>query len=354
MSFRNLVTAVLCTLGLFAGALGPQPVKAADKAQSVRQQARAAAERGLEFLQKDAAEWRTTRKCASCHQGTMTVFALAEAKRQGYAIPATALKEAADWNRERLAGLDAPRTTGPFSSINTGALYTALIAVLVPHQEAVSPLEFRQITEHLRRYQETDGEWLWSGIPAKNRPPPVFESDELATLLVDIALAGYEPAEDAEKAVVKESRARAATWLEQHHASETAQFRAFRLLRDVRAGKPQKEVKAQVDALLTLQNPDGGWSPEKELPSDAYATGLVLYALTETRVKPEREEVRKAVEFLLRNQEPNGSWFVTPRCHPGEKPFSNPSPIGYYGSAWSTMALMRIAPQVAAERSSRK
>ena len=49
-------------------------------------QGRKAVERGLDFLQKDAAKWRKDRQCATCHHGTMTVWAFSEAKSQGYAI----------------------------------------------------------------------------------------------------------------------------------------------------------------------------------------------------------------------------------------------------------------------------
>src|SRR5262249_35466791 len=47
---------------------------------------RLAIERGLTFLQTDAARWRKERQCASCHHGTLTVWALSEAKAQGYPV----------------------------------------------------------------------------------------------------------------------------------------------------------------------------------------------------------------------------------------------------------------------------
>src|SRR5262245_23298148 len=37
-------------------------------------QPRKAIERGLAFLEQDAAKWRKERKCASCHHGVMTVW----------------------------------------------------------------------------------------------------------------------------------------------------------------------------------------------------------------------------------------------------------------------------------------
>ena len=54
-------------------------------------EARKAVERGLAFLEADAAKWRKERKCATCHHGTMTVWALSEAKSQGYAVAAETL-----------------------------------------------------------------------------------------------------------------------------------------------------------------------------------------------------------------------------------------------------------------------
>jgi hypothetical protein len=39
--------------------------------------ARKATERALTFLQTDAAKWREEHACATCHHGTMTVWAFA-------------------------------------------------------------------------------------------------------------------------------------------------------------------------------------------------------------------------------------------------------------------------------------
>src|SRR5262245_38440112 len=70
-------------------------------------------ERGLAFLVSDAVKWRTERKCASCHHGTMTVWALSEAKRQGYAVDDKARTEFVTWTKERLKDVDKPRDTRP-------------------------------------------------------------------------------------------------------------------------------------------------------------------------------------------------------------------------------------------------
>jgi len=311
-------------------------------------QARRLAERGLEFIRKDAVEWRTTRKCASCHQGSMTVWALAEAKSQGYAIPVGALAEAAEWSKERLVGLEMPRADTPGGkTLNTGALIAGLIAATVPSQDAIAAADVQRIIDHLRRYQDADGAWRWSPIPSKNRPPPVFESDQLATVLTDLVLGTQDSADPEQASARRDSREQAAAWLDKNSTTETVQVQAFRLLRDVRAGKSRREINARVSRLLGAQSKDGGWSPEKDVPSDAYSTGQVLYVLSFAGVKPEKKEIQRAIEFLALNQESNGSWFVAPRGAPGEKPFSNPAPISYFGSAWATMGLMRMAPVIA-------
>src|SRR5690348_2908144 len=69
-------------------------------------QARSAAERGLGFLEKDAKEWRQKRTCATCHHGTLTVWAMNEAKSHGYRVAPESLKEMTAWTMERLKDLD--------------------------------------------------------------------------------------------------------------------------------------------------------------------------------------------------------------------------------------------------------
>src|SRR5262245_33150226 len=102
------------------------------------QQGRKAVERGLAFLQQDAATWRKERQCATCHHGTMTVWALTEAKSRGYAVKPETLADVTAWTKERLKGIDKPRDTRPGRRmVNTPARYLAMLAQAVPKQDAV-------------------------------------------------------------------------------------------------------------------------------------------------------------------------------------------------------------------------
>jgi hypothetical protein len=317
------------------------------------QQPQPALERGLAFLVKDATQWKKERKCASCHHGTMTVWALSEAKSRGYAVSGETLADIVTWTKARLADIDKPRDTRPgFNMVNTQALYLAIMALAVPEQDAVSAEELKQIASHLIRHQETEGNWAWSLAPAKNRPPPFMESDEVVTLLTTLALGPHVPPDKNEKSEARDSQKRAAAWLAKTTRSDTTQAAALRLLVNVRTRKSVASLLPEIGRFLERQNKDGSWSQEKGLPGDAYATGQALYALSLAGVPRDQLVVRRGVAFLLANQKEDGSWPMTPRAHPGEKPFTNPSPIIYIGSAWATLGLLRSLPN--AEEPTRK
>jgi hypothetical protein len=158
----SIASAITVLLLLVAGpvpARGDGPVKnALEKTAAAPEGARKAVERGLAFLQADAAKWRKTRKCATCHHGTMTVWALSEARSRGYPVDDNTFRDLTSWTKERLAGIDKPRDTRPgWSMVSTPAIYLAMMALAVPAQDAVSPDELKRIAGHLLRHQEPDG-----------------------------------------------------------------------------------------------------------------------------------------------------------------------------------------------------
>jgi hypothetical protein len=289
------------------------------------------------------------RKCATCHHGTMTVWALTEAKSRGYEVAAGKLADTVKWTKERLERIDLPRDKRPgWSMVSTPALYLAVMTLGVPKQEAVSADELKRIAGHVLRHQEADGSWAWSSAPAKNRPPPVFESDEVATLLAYLAL---DPQIAPEKrSEVGEARKRAAAWLVKagngpSRPKETTQAAALRLIVKARAGEPAKALQPAINEFLKRQNKDGGWGQLRGDASDAYATGQALYALSLAGVKNDRVELTRAVTFLVDSQKRDGSWPMTARSHPGATPANNPVPITYFGSAWATLGLLRSVPR---------
>jgi hypothetical protein len=171
--------------GLLAG-LGPGLADDAKGSPSAGDAGKAIA-KGLGFLQKDAVEWKATKKCANCHHGTMTLWAFTEAKRQGYPVDATFVADTAEWIRERLVGIDKPRDPRPgWNMVNTVALYLAVMSQNQPGVETLSGEDLKQIAGHIGRHVEDDGALLTPAtmtppLPG-NGPPPIFESREVLTL----------------------------------------------------------------------------------------------------------------------------------------------------------------------------
>lgn len=271
----------------------------------------------------------------------MTVWALSEAKSLGYDIDAQALAENVKWTKSRLLErIDLPRDTRPgWSMVNTPAMYLSIMALSIPKQDAVSADELKRIAGHLVRHQETDGSWSWASAPPKNRPPPVFESDEVATLMALMALERA-PVDAAAKAGVQKARELATQWLAKATPNDTTQAAALRLLAKVQEAE-RTSIQSGIEKLLARQNSDGGWSQVKDAPSDAYATGQALYMLSLAGVERSRPEVQRGVAFLVATQKEDGSWPMIGRAHPGATPSNNLVPITYFGSAWATLGLLR-------------
>ena len=109
--------------------------------------------------------------------------------------------------------------------------------------------------------------------------------------------------------------------------------------------------------LLREQREDGGWAQLPTLASDAYATGLALYALHEGgKIGVDHPAYRRGVEFLLRTQFEDGSWYVASRCFPMVEytksgfPHGRSQFISAAATCWATMALTFTVPPAAIHR----
>ncbi|MCI0685394.1 MAG: hypothetical protein L0Y71_25115 [Gemmataceae bacterium] len=309
---------------------------------------RVAVDKALEFLQTDAATWRKERGCATCHHGTMTVWALGEAKQQGYAVHAGTLADVIQWTKDRFVPtIDRPRDPRPgWRLVSVPGMYLGMMSHNLP---ILSRDEVNKVAVHLARHQEEDG--TFEMPPPKNGAPPIWESPETVALQALLAWEPFVPADPKEAAAAKASRDKTVLWLTKTKPGDTTQTATFRLLLDVRTGKSPPQIHAGIDRLLKRQNPDGGWSQTDGLPSDGFATGQALYALSFAAVNHERPELQRAVAFLVATQQADGSWPMTSRNHPGvestKKPIRNPVPITYFGSAWATIGLVRSSPPAA-------
>jgi squalene cyclase len=86
------------------------------------------------------------------------------------------------------------------------------------------------------------------------------------------------------------------------------------------------------------------------MPSDAYETGLSLWALASTNTAAvDTLAYRRGVDYLMRTQEKDGSWHVRSRAFGFQPYFESGFPHGHdqwismAATAWSAMALMPAA-----------
>ena len=110
------------------------------------------------------------------------------------------------------------------------------------------------------------------------------------------------------------------------------------------------------EALLAQQRPDGGWGQTDGRPSDAYATGESLVALSEAAGVPASHPAyQRGLRYLLATQKPDGTWLVGSRI-PSEAPVSPPYfesglPYGHHqfisamATCWAASALLLAMPE---------
>ena len=339
------VAAAVFSLALCSGRLdAEEPAKPVPPVAATPQKA---VKRALTFMEQDTLKWRKDKVCATCHHGTLTVWALNEAKIQGYPVNAEFLADTTKWTKDLFVPrFSKPRDPRPgWSLVSVPGIYLGLMSQTLP---VLSRDEINRVSIHLAAHQEEDGAWLLP--PPANGAPPIWESRETLALLALLAWEPYVPVDPTAAAAALASREKALAWLTATKDSETVQATSLRLLLDVRLGKPHEQLQPRIDRLFALQKSDGGWSQTAEMPSDAYATGQTLWALSLAGVKSDRPEIGRAVAFLVSTQRDDGSWAMTSRNHPGvvttRNPIRNPIPITYFGSAWGTLGLLRSVPVI--------
>ena len=139
---------------------------------------------------------------------------------------------------------------------------------------------------------------------------------------------------------------RAIKWLESADTNANAE-KAFRLLGLHWGRADRDEIENAANELLKEQRNDGGWSQLPTLSADAYATGLSLYALAETKtVNVEDDAYRNGTAFLMSTVEDDGSWHVVSRSFKFQPYFESGFPHGQdqwisaAATGWAATALM--------------
>lgn len=326
---------------------------AADRPTSIPRatprQVQQAIERGLGYIQTESADWLQTRVCAACHHAPITLWAMSEADRQGYAIDKKFLADAIEnllGSKDKLLSskifpnpADPPDPRPQGRGLNMGLPMLAVAAQSLPSLKDAQKQSLKLIMEEIVKKQQSDGSWEFF---ATLRRPPINESQTTDAAWIIMALQGGTGPEapEPQRAALK----KAIAWFDSAKLPDS-QDKVLKLLRLVRAGKTPEELKKTIDEVFALQRADGGWSQTAEMASDAYATGQALYVLALVGNKADRPEIRRGIDFLVSTQKADGSWPMTSRSTPDGKPGGAKllTPITCTASAWATLGLAKLS-----------
>jgi hypothetical protein len=307
---------------------------------------RAAVDRGVSFLTDEGVGWKEGRKCASCHHAPSMIWALHEARNQGYSIDQEALREVTEWvltPADPAKVLQQRKPENPEKNVSQCVLSLEFALQTARTEEPETTEARRKFWRELQIDQLDDGAWT---LPPGSRAtlPPIGGPKQIMTLQSLLALTPEEPKPADPDDPREAMRQRGLKWLAAESLADDLQSIALRLLLAHRLRAPAEEQQPLIAKLLERQNGDGGWSQAADIPCDSHATGQALYALLCSGLDRNSLAVRRAQAFLVKSQHKEGSWTVTPRGSGANLPSKNDGPISYVGTGWAVAALARSAP----------
>jgi ankyrin repeat protein len=293
----------------------------------------------LPLLQRSGQRITQTRNCITCHQHSLVAMTVGLARKHGFAVNE---EIAADERSQVQANL---KKRVPLLLLGAELDPTLAAYSLVGFEaEGQSPDSLTDALVHyLVIHQHQDGSWH----PEAYRSP----EDGSAFLFTTLAVRGLQAyAPRGRSAEISARITKARQWLLATQPAETVDS-VFQLLGLKWAGAEPEAIKNAARLLLHQQRQDGGWAQLPTLPSDAYATGQVLFALHEAGGMPSSAPAyRRGIDFLLKTQLADGSWYVPTRCFPALEFSSSGFPhgrsqfISAAATCWATMALVLASP----------
>ena len=311
-----------------------EPAPAADS--------RAALVRSAGLIQKSATEFFRQSGCPACHNVSVSGMMLAPLRNAGVPLDEKAIDEM----RVSIPKSIAPAAPILLQRMDIGGTADSALAMLngMAGYGYSADATVDTFVNYLAGFQMPDGRWSVNGGISR---APMEDADIGRTAFAIRAFKAYGwPARQAE---FDERNARAQRWLAQAKPAFPYE-RAEQMLGLKWAGASPDTTARMAKALLTDQRPDGGWAQTRYLASDAYATGIALWALHESgHVRATDAAYRKGVEFLRRTQRADGSWYVrsrSPKFQPyfeGGFPYHHDQWISNQATAIATIALAPAA-----------
>jgi len=290
--------------------------------------ARTAITRSVQLLERTNDQFFKKAGCFACHEQPPALFAAAAARAKGI----TAYEDTGKADQafhERL--LQITSTINPVALEGAAALGGADNNLYSAEALVRAGYPANRITDflaaNLAASQGGDGGWH---LPGYSRSP-LQDSDFSRTAMAMRTLKTYgTPGRSAE---MKQRLERGKQWL-MHAQPVILEDWDMRLAGVAAAGASAAELRKLAEPIIEMQRSDGGWAQRRGFPSDAYATGMTLWALDVAGVM---HPGPRGVKFLLGTQNADGSWHVVSRATRFQQYFESGFPYGH--DQWiSTMA----------------
>jgi squalene-hopene/tetraprenyl-beta-curcumene cyclase len=294
------------------------------------------ARKAAEFLDQVSLNWTQERKCGTCH--TNYAYMLARPVFGERSNPAA--HEIRRFFEHRAANWDTAKPRW-----DTEVVATA-VTLAINDAETTGKLHpiTRSALDRMWTLQQEDGAWDW----LKCDWPPLESDDYYGAVFVALGV-GLAPDGYSETPAARSGMEKVRKYLAQNPAPYL-HHKAVLLWAAVKMPDlmSQDQRAATVRELLGRQRPDGGWSLPSlgdwtrhdgsdndpvSAPSDAYATGLVIYVLRQTGVAAEHDAVRRGIAWLRGSQRESGRWFTRSVSNDKYHFISNA------GTAYAVMAL---------------
>ena len=295
---------------------------------------RTAVQRSVSLLERATSQFVSKAGCFACHEQPSAAFAVGAARGKGITIDEKAASDR--WN-QLTSALNASQLEG--AAALGGADNNLYLAEALVRSGYTPDRKTDILAAILAAYQGGDGGWHLPGYVRS----PLQDNDFSRTAMAIRALKTYgTPGRAAE---MKQRIEHAKQWL-LHASPMTTEDFDMRLSGVAAAGASLSDLRKLAEPILAKQRPDGGFAQRDALASDAYATGMTLWALATAGVlQPSDEVYRKGVQFLLTTQAPDGSWHVISRAttfqiyFEGGFPYSHDQWISIMGTGWASSAL---------------
>jgi ankyrin repeat protein len=321
-----------------AGAKRGVPYEAPKLPSVERPKPAIALERSVKLLETTSSEFFKGSGCVSCHHQNVIARTQSSAKAAAISINEAAVQEQTSQMKVQWIGMQEEFLQAMLPGGGANRLAENLLGL----RAANYPPDTITDSAIVAMAEEQEPSGGWPGGEVQHRPP-IAQSTFASTARIIRAFQHY--GIPARKQEFTERIARAQAWLKHERPVTTEDF-SMRLSGLFWSGAPESDLKEAAKALLALQRSDGGWAGNPHMKSDAYATGVAMVALAESKaIKVNDRSYRRGVEYLLSTQFPDGSWHVRSRAIKFQPYFESGFPFGHdqwistAATAWAAQAL---------------